>query len=169
MVNFGYGYLQGCSDVSNKYPSIGCFGKHQQWARRDHSHGHRTIPVLHIMIKPGRQHSVGMRISQLLVCTDLHDCWISFATFYKLIVVQLPILVQVHIQKDLVHPLPVCPLISDLFPAWKIRCLTFSGVSSSFTVGPAILYIDRTILSISSYAMNPSLSMSYNRNAPDKM
>jgi hypothetical protein len=140
--NFGYGYLQGCSEVSNKYPSIGCLRKHRQWARRDHSHEHQTIPIHHIMIEPRWQNSVGMRTSQLLACTDLHDRWISFATFYKLIEAQLAIIAQIHIPKDLIHPLPVCLLISDIFPTWKIHCLTFSGVSSSFTVGPAILYID---------------------------
>jgi hypothetical protein len=46
---------------------------------------------------------------------------------------------------------------------------TFSGVSSSlgsFTISPVILYIERTISSISSYVMKPSPSISYSWNAP---
>ena len=48
--------------------------------------------------------------------------------------------------------------------------LTFSGVSSSsgnLTICPVILYIDRTICSISSYVISPSLLISYSWNAPD--
>ena len=98
--------------------------------------------------------------------TDMDDCRISFASFDKLFVCEFPILVQVHVSKNLIHTLG---RVYQRYVTMAGGRGTFSGVSSSggsVVLSPIILYIDWTISSISSYDTVPSLSMSYSSKAP---
>lgn len=100
--------------------------------------------------------------------TYLYNRGILLTPLHKFIIGQPRILIPIHVPEDFVHTLS--DRIELSVPWYGINDLTFSGVSSStgsLTIWPVILYMDCTIINISSYVIVPSLSISYSWKAPE--